>query len=195
MILGIDGGIAAGAQVLLARDGRAVAGASWHSRQSGGRRVFVTRCASSVSGVVGRAEVDSPWLIGAACYRLLAPFTVGQSVVVAVEDVFVGRNPRTAVDLAKVAMGLAAPWSVRHNEPVWIAQGTWRRASFPRGWTKLYPAETRSASAKACGLAVMPALVPRLDRLLSALGRTDHLCDAAGVARCALIQDGVREAP
>lgn len=188
LCLGIDGARKGGAMLLLGPTG-AVAAVSWREVSRDSRKVLLARVADR-TGVRARAEHRDAWDLSRWCHRQLSPYTTGHSLRVGIEDVFVGKNPRVPSELAKVDTALVAPWvlaSLRCDGPHWVTQGTWRKVSFPRRWTKRYaqPGDKGwGAAAKRCSLDVMPALVPGLDHILAVLGRTDHLCDASGVARC-----------
>ena len=82
----------------------------------------------------------------------------------AAEDVYVGRNPKTAVFLARFAAGFAAPL-----ELTWGCPAVYVKASVWRYQVLGLPVRTSRADAKGASLALMPRRVEGLAQALEAL--------------------------
>ena len=149
-----------------------------------------------------RHGLQAPWMIGRMIARLFEPYLMGGTGArLAAEDVYVGKNPRGAVELAKFSGALVA-----HVEPaakrqaLWVTAGSWRKHAFRRGWwasqaaaagmthskklaTGAMPWMPKRDAAKLESLMTVPLIVPGLRELLDRTGQADqdHATDAGGV--------------
>jgi Holliday junction resolvasome RuvABC endonuclease subunit len=107
--------------------------------------------------------------------------------LVSTEDVYVGKNMRTSVDLAKFIGGIVArvaDWD-RGGDARWIKAGAWRKVVLGLGHF------TKRDIAKRASLEEIPKRVRRLDEFLDAVGREDHCTDAVGIALWRMIEEGI----
>lgn len=169
--------------MLLAAPTRAAFALHWWPHQVKGRRCYRFRAVSTAPGerVHTRDSLPGGWALGRALADYLAAWHTlsGGSLQVAAEDVYIGENPRTAVELAKFAGAIAS--HVEHLDPrgecKWIKPAEWRHVILGLN------IRTKRDAAKEVSVRLMPRRVEGLDQLLDVLGRdNDHVCDAAGVA-------------
>lgn len=93
------------------------------------------------------------------------------------EDAYLGKNPRTALSLARWTGGVTAPVEEACGVTArWHRAGAWRKALLG------LPVATPREQAKRASLAGMPLRVEGLRAVLGVLGELDHVADAAGVA-------------
>lgn len=174
--LGIDPGDP-GAAVLLGHDGVLVMAALWGEVGRRGRPACCWYGGGEVHEALlkRRPGAVGDWLVG----RLRV--AAAAHVQLAIEDVYVGPSPSTAVTLARWTGAVAAPIEGALDiEARYVRAADWRRTVLG------LPIATRREEAKAASLRLMPALVPGLAGALAVLGEHDHLTDAAGIARWSL---------
>lgn len=95
---------------------------------------------------------------------------------VACEDVYVGRNARTSVKVARFAGGVVCPLEeLAGREARWVQASEWRAAIVGTG-------KMKRADLKAAALRYIPLRVGGLLGALSKLGDRDHIAEAAGIA-------------
>jgi hypothetical protein len=184
--LGLDIGRDGAAVLLhgrLGNDVSAVAGVHWKQHIQGGEKVIILRGVSTVQGVAPfrRDGLVGGWSLGECLQEYFGRWAMlaGNRINLAAEDIYVGENPRTAVEIAKFGGSIVSrlePWS-----PVggcsWVKPPMWRKPILG------IPMQTRREVAKAASLGMMPKLVRGLSALQAGLGlENDHLTDAAGVA-------------
>ena len=186
--LGLDLG-REGAAVLLSAPDRAVAAVHWRTHQRAGRRCYRLHAVSTVQGIdpLYREGLPGGWALGSALQSYFGRWVMlaGGRLEVVAEDVYVGENPRTAVQLAKFAGTIVSwlePWSP-DGEARWVKPPVWR------GPILGLPIRTKRDAAKAAAVQGMPARVQGLPELLAVLGpQNDHVCDAAGIAQWGTLQ-------
>ena len=180
-VIGIDPGVP-GAAVVLDDLGAVDLVVTWRKCTRGyrldhysalGREVVagvdVTGWRETVDVLPGR-----PSALGAYLAGLLS---AAPPVAVAVEDVWLGRNLKTTVSLARHGTGTAAALEeLAGVAAVYVQASTWRAGvlGLRRG--------TRREQCKAAALRYMPSLCRGLDLAYAAVGELDHVADAAGIA-------------
>ena len=198
--LALDCGITGAA--LLGVEGRARCLVRWWDRgRTPAERVYDLLAVHSNGHTDRLHGLRRPWQIGAAVARVIEPYTMLQPLRFGVEDIYVGKNAKGAVDLAKFAGALAAYVEPKTTGgPLWVTAGSWRSVAFRRGWwssqaaaagmthrkklaTDAVPWMPKRDAAKLESLMTVPLIVPGLRELLDATpekGR-DHATDAGGV--------------
>lgn len=184
-VLGIDPA-REGAAVLRGPSGALEALCVWHGFQRNLRpRVRIEVARPGADG--GRPTVDAhevpsrPGSVGAAIARVLG---LDATTEIASEDVYLGKNPASSLQLAKWNGGLVAGIEEAVGiEAVWVKPDEWR--ALVLGVKRA----TQRDVVKAASLRYMPARIPSIVPLVEALGHgwEDHTTDAAGVsewARC-----------
>ena len=170
--IGIDPGMS-GAAVVLSRE-RAELLVTWRACQRQKRRAYAVQVrghGEQVEHLVRRVSAIGAVIAG-ACARA-GVLTAG----VAVEDAYVGRNPRTSVHVARSAGLLVGPVEQAYDVTAsWVAAAEWRATVLG------LPRNTTRADAKRVSVQYLPARVPGLRALCGADGIADHMTDAAGVA-------------
>lgn len=187
--VGIDSGGESGAAVIL-REGRLVCVVFWVGRRVGGADRFEAR-----AWLPSRAEMEIAILprrtgaIGAFIARKLAElwaFAAHVPMQIACEDAFLGKNARSALTYARTAGALVGQIEEAFGVSArWIKADEWRAPilGLRRG--------TKREIAKEASCRLMPARLPLLDTLIRRLdGPTDHVCDAAGIAQWAGLENG-----
>jgi hypothetical protein len=180
--LGMDLG-REGAAVLLSAPDRAVAAVHWRQHVHVGRKCYRLHATSTAAGVAPLQLQGLPggWALGSALVDYFGRWAMlaGQRVHVVAEDIYIGENPRTAVELAKFAGAIVSRvehWSPG-GEASWVKPAMWRLPLLG------LPIRTKRDVAKAASLRGMPLRVQGLPELLAVLGKdNDHVTDAAGVA-------------
>lgn len=172
---GIDPGTP-GAAVLLDPEGACLLAAYWVAIHSGNGlhlRWWSRRHGTGHEYLMARYSA-----VGEALLELFALEDPGQRCRLRVEGVFVGKNPQTAITLARAAGELVGPLQEHLSQSATHVKAVvWRRALLG-----LKPS-TPAAECKAASLKMMPFKCPGLLDALVALGAHDHITDAAGVAR------------
>ncbi len=170
--IGIDPGMS-GAAVVLSRE-RAELLITWRACQRQKRRAYAVQVRShgeQVEHLVRRVSAIGAVVAG-ACARAGV-----LSASVAVEDAYLGRNPRTSIHVARSAGLLVGPVEQAYDVTAsWVAAAEWRAAVLG------LPRNTSRADAKRVSVQYLPARVPGLRALCGASGVADHMTDAAGVA-------------
>ena len=169
-VIGIDPGVP-GAVVVLDDLGAVDLVVTWRACSRGYRL-------DHYSAAPGREVFDilpgRPSALGAYLAGLLS---AAPPVAVAVEDVWLGRNLKTTVSLARHGTGTAAALEeLAGVAAVYVQASTWRAGvlGLRRG--------TRREQCKAAALRFMPSLCRGLDLAYTAVGELDHVADAAGIA-------------
>ena len=179
--LGIDGG-RSGAAVLLCPSSVLRSVIEWKCRNRKSGKVY------SVFGESGQVthEVRHPYQIGKSIReRILSDFEhviMQDRMIVTSEDVYVGRNFKTSVELAKFCGSVVGHVDDldRSGIATWVKAEKWRRELLNVG------SFTKRAVAKEASLRLVPKLVDGLNELLIERGQIDHLTDACGIAVWAL---------
>jgi len=172
-VVGIDPG-GTGAACLL--DGRRLLLVlSWRPSVRSGRRGFLvsTRAIGrsvdlwrSTAGEIGRDLVGE-------VVRLVG---VGTSLGVAIEDVYVGKSVRTAIDLARTSGSLVGPIEALSGERALVVGAAEWRAQV----IGLARRSTKREDAKAAAIERIPPLVEGWTLLVDRT--TEHVADAVGIA-------------
>ena len=170
--IGIDPGMS-GAAVVLSRE-RAELLITWRACQRQKSRAYAVQIRShggQVDHIVRRVSAIGSLIAGECAQHGVL------SASVAVEDAYVGRNPRTSVHVARSAGLLVGPVEQAYDVTAsWVAAAEWRAAVLG------LPRNTSRADAKRVSVQYLPARVPGLRALCGASGIADHMTDAAGVA-------------
>lgn len=172
--LGIDGGVE-GAALLLHPMLTVLAALSWRRPASGGD--LVLRWVALASGGGRLPGIRSAHRIGEVTARICSMEAL-RGYLLAVEDIYLGPNPGTAIGLAKWAGACAGPLEAQsRGDIMWIGAGNWRNEAFG------IPPRTKRDEAKALTRAALPdALRVELERIGPAIGGAQHIYDAAGIA-------------
>jgi Holliday junction resolvasome RuvABC endonuclease subunit len=179
--VGLDPG-ADGAIVVL-RDRCAHAAFWWSKVQRKGRRVIKLQ-ASDIDGESQSVIIERYSSIGSIVSEYLAErgFTDGY---VCCEDVYLGRNVRTLIDLARNA-GLVLGSIEEHFglQSSYVAANEWRQTvlGVKRG--------TKRDQVKNASMLLIPSRVDGMRSLISLSGSSTHICDAAGVAEYCRVTTG-----
>lgn len=183
--IGLDIG-AEGAAVLL-NGNAAVFVLHWKKVVRGGEKRFLLTIAEAGKP---KAEIIDHliggWGLGEALFSVLASYcmSMGGRALVAAEDMYMGVNPLTTIEIAK--FGGAIVSRLEPFDPMkaarWVRPPTWRKSILGLKQT------TKRDDAKAASMAQIPGLVVGLDELLEKLkpAAKEHVCDAAGVALWAI---------
>jgi hypothetical protein len=173
--LGIDGG-RTGAAVLVSPSFEAKAIITWTYRKRKSGKIY---CIENHL-ISEKKEVKFPWQIGYEIKRRLAVAgafaLVENDMIISSEDIYVGRNAKTSITLARFCGAVVSQVEAfdRSGEAVWVRAEQWRRELL--GLNSF----TKRADAKAASIKLVPQLVSGLDyKNLSSL---DHVTDAAGIA-------------
>ena len=127
----------------------------------------------SYSGVVKQLKVRTAAHIGHVFANM--PF-LSMCNGIAVEDCYVARNPRTAINLARISGSIAAPLEVKSGLPAhYVRANQWRATVLG------VKSRTKREEVKKIVLSEIPKKIPSLKQHLDALGYYDHITDAAGI--------------
>ena len=215
-VLGIDPGHK-GAAILL-RGSRVLAAAHWRPAERDGVPHYLLRTAhrnrggaavgSPMSGdwVARRARPRSPHQLGVEILGKWRLF--GGPWRIAFEDVYLGRNPQTALHLIRWSGMVAGPLNEYGRGGVkWVGSGTWRKASFRKQWWAMQaikagmvankktaaregvPFMPKRDAAKREAAEVMPLHFPELNVIVGEIAGREHVFDAAGIARWLEVND------
>jgi hypothetical protein len=187
--LGLDPGLT-GAAVVIADAGAALVSVTvWKPCQRQGRRAWkVSRWTPQAGGELVELVVPQLSEVG-ACLTHAGAWPGGlEGAVLAAEDLYVdAASPSAALSLGVSLGRLLAPLELRLRvEAKLVKASAWRSAVLR------ISAYTGREQAKAASLRAMPALVPGLGAALDALGKLDHITDAAGIACWRRQQEGWR---
>lgn len=179
--VGLDPG-AAGAIVVL-RDRRAHAAFWWSKVQRKGRRVIKLQV-SDVDGEVQSVIIERYSSIGSIVSEYLAErgFTDGY---VCCEDVYLGKNVRTLIDLSRNAGLVLSPIEEHFGlQSSYVPANEWRQTvlGVKRG--------TKRDQVKNASMLLIPSRVDGMRGLISSSGSSTHICDAAGVAEYCRVTTG-----
>ncbi len=173
--LGIDGG-RDGACVLIDPQSNVVMCFWWkcRNRKSGKVYCIESSCFSNIQ------ECRHPYQIGAIlrqCLTIKANTAIQDNrLTVISEDIYVGRNAKTSVELAKFCGCLVG--QVEHldstGQATWVKAEKWRRELM--GMNSF----TKRAEAKEASKRIIPSLVTGLEQHTNKV--SDHLTDATGIA-------------
>jgi len=173
--LGIDGG-RTGAAVLVSPSSKAKSITTWKYRKRKSGNIY-----SIENHFIGeKKEVKFPWQIGYEIRRRIAvsgaPALIQNNLIVNSEDIYVGRNAKTSIALARFCGTIVGQVESldKEGEAIWVKAEKWRRELLGMG------SFTNRADAKAGSLKLIPQLVSGLD--FQNLDSLDHVTDAAGIA-------------
>lgn len=173
--LGIDGG-RTGAAVLVSPSSKAEAIITWKYRKRKAGNVY---CIENHL-INEQKTVQFSWQIGYEIRRRLAVAgaraLLDNTLIVNSEDIYVGRNAKTSITLARFCGAVVSQVESfdREGQAVWVKAEQWRRELLGmRSFTK-------RADAKEASLKLVPQLVTGID--LPDLKGLDHVTDAAGIA-------------
>lgn len=176
---GVDPG-RTGAAVLLDAPDRLLAVVAWKPCTVAGHdryRVMSARVTPAGLRTDARIIPSRSGAVGAEIVRVLGEAGGPPPATLACEDVYLGKNAQTAIELAKWAGGVVAPAEHLYGRDArWIKPDEWR--AFILGLRR----GTRREVAKQASLRYVPQRVAGLPDVLRVFGDLDHLSDAAGVA-------------
>lgn len=96
---------------------------------------------------------------------------------ISIEDVYLARNAKTTITLARFAGLVASPLVIKSGfEPLYVKPTEWR--SVVLGIKK----RTNREQAKKASITYIPQILPALNHHLKILGTYDHITDAGGIA-------------
>lgn len=182
-----------GAAVLLEGD-TAVFACHWHQHTVKKQKVY--RMTQAIAGAPKPRVVDglvNGWGLGEALYGVAAErLLAAKHIHVIAEDVYLGVNPRTSIELAKFGGAIVSrlePFDPQ-KQALWVKPTIWRSALL-----KLAPRTPRD-EAKAASMRNVPMMVKGLSDLLTKLPKsaTEHVCDAAGVAAYGILHAAYTDA-
>jgi hypothetical protein len=170
-----------GAAVLL-EGNSAVFACHWQQHTVKKRKVY--RITQATTGGVQVRVIDhlvNGWGLGEALYGVVSEYLLlAKRIHVVAEDVYLGVNPRTSIELAK--FGGAIVSRLERFDPekqaLWVKPNIWRAAVLR------LPSRTPREEAKAASMDGVPKVVHGLSALLDKMPNAarEHVCDAAGVA-------------
>lgn len=179
-----------GAAVLL-NDKAAVFVCAWDQHVVRKKKVYRMRYASTQEEQPRVFDhLVNGWGLGEAIYGIVAAHCMvakGRIHVIA-EDVYLGVNPRTSIELAKFGGAIVSriePFDPE-KQALWVKPSIWRAPILKLKHT------TKRDIAKAASVAAMPGLVDGLPDLLAKLNNAgmEHVCDAAGIASYGILYAG-----
>lgn len=181
---GIDGG-RTGAAVLISPSSEMRLVFEWKYRVRKSGKIYVVSTSNSRT----IHEVKHPWQIGRLMRESLVISAVSaisaQSLTIASEDIYVGKNAKTSVGLAKFCASIVSHIDDldKSGMAVWVRAEQWRRELLNmRSFTK-------REEAKKASVDLVPRIVGKLDDYIAERKNVDHITDAAGIAawaqRCA----------
>lgn len=182
-----------GAAVLL-QGYTAVFACHWQQHTVKKRKVY--RITQATAGLSRPRVVDglvNGWGLGEALYGVVSEYLLtARQIHVVAEDVYLGVNPRTSIELAKFGGAIVSrlePFDPE-KQALWVKPTIWRSALL-----KLAPRTPRD-EAKAASMANVPKLVDGLSELLTQLpkGAAEHVCDAAGVSAYGILHAAYTDA-
>jgi Holliday junction resolvasome RuvABC endonuclease subunit len=171
--IGIDPG-ASGAAVVL-RDRKAYAAFWWERVQRKGVRVTKFSMAD-VDGETKVVILHRHSSIGFLIAEYLEASGI-QDGQICCEDVYLGRNVKTLIDLARNCGTVVGPIEEYFGLPsTYVAANEWRQVviGVKRG--------TKREQVKNAALLLIPSRVDGMRNLLSLSNASTHICDAAGIA-------------
>ncbi len=171
--LGVDPG-REGASVLLC-DRVAVAGCSWKVVKRKKTSLYQIKMATP-SGLDSVDYLPRRSCIGFDIVQMVLKYC-DESPLIAIEDVYFGRNVRSCVSLARMGGMIAAPLEQYFfNKTEWVMAPEWRQ--------KVLGMKRNSGrdTAKAASLSMIPKRIDGVASILSHIGTLDNITDAAGIA-------------
>ncbi len=183
--IGLDIG-AEGAAVLL-NGNAAVFVLHWKKVIRGGEKRFLLTVAEKGKPVAYTVDhLIGGWGLGEAIFSVLASYcmSIGGRVLVSAEDMYMGVNPLTTIEIAKFGGAIVSRLEPFDPQKAcrWVRPPTWRKPIL--GLKRI----TKRDEAKAASMEQMPTLVEGLTDLLDKLkpAAKEHVCAAAGVALWAI---------